>query len=139
MSTLNTWFDSSGYLPHGYCFTWTPGLLWSMVGADGVIAAAYFSIPLALVSFVRKRGDSSLNWVAWLFSAFIFACGVTHLMDIWTIWRPDYAAQAFTKTLTAVISLVTAVALWPLIPRALKIPSVARLKAVIVFANACAP
>ena len=131
MDLFSAFAAGSSYLPHGYCFSWTPMLLWSMVGADGVIAAAYFSIPLALITFARKRADLSLTWVAWLFSAFIFACGITHVMDIWTIWRPDYGLQAFTKTVTALISIATAIALWPLIPKALRIPSVVQLQAVI--------
>jgi PAS domain S-box-containing protein len=128
---LNAIFGAKGYLPHGYCFTWTPGLLWSMVGADAVIAGAYFSIPLAIVSFVRRRGEESTNWVPWLFSAFIFACGITHVMDVWTIWSPDYALQALTKTVTAGLSIVTAIALWVLIPKALQAPTVGRLQGVI--------
>lgn len=131
MEFFSSFLGRSGYLPHGYCFTWTPGLLWSMVSADGVIALAYFSIPVALLSFVRKGGHASTNVVLWLFIAFIFACGTTHLMDIWTIWEPDYAVQALTKVVTATISLVTAFALWPLIPKALKIPSIGRLESVI--------
>ena len=63
-----------------------------------------------------------------LFSAFIFACGTTHVMDVWTVWRPDYALLVFSKLLTAGLSLVTAALLWPLIPRALKIPSVSELQ-----------
>jgi PAS domain S-box-containing protein len=102
-----------------------------MVSADAVIAAAYFSIPIATLSYVRKRPKADLNWVAWLFSAFIFACGMTHVMGIWTIWRPDYPLQALSKIVTAAISLVTAVALWPLIPKALETPSVQQLQAVI--------
>jgi PAS domain S-box-containing protein len=131
MDLLTSILGRSGYLPHGYCFTWSPGLLWPMVGADALIAAAYFSIPLATLRFVRQRGEMPLRWVPWLFSAFILACGVTHVMDIWTIWQPDYALQAAAKVITAAVSIVTAVALWPLIPRALKIPSVEHLAAVI--------
>ena len=131
MDFLTSLFARNGFLPHGACFSWTPGLLWSMVGADAVIAAAYFSIPVAIVSFVRQRGPAPTNWLAWLFSAFIFACGTTHVMDIWTVWEPDYAAQAGTKLITAGVSLATAVALWSLIPRALRIPSVAQLQGVI--------
>lgn len=128
MDLLSSIFGRSGLLPHGYCFTWSPGLLWSMVGADGVIAAAYFSIPATILTFVRKRDDPTIKWVAVLFSAFIFACGLTHVMDIWTIWQPDYGAQALVKTVTAVISIATAVMLWRLIPNALKVPSVQRLQ-----------
>ena len=136
MSWLTSMFDRGSFLPHGYCFTWTPGLLWTMVGADLVIAAAYLSIPVAIISYVRRRGETSNNGVAWLFSAFILACSTTHLMDVWTIWQPDYGLLALSKAVTAVISLVTAVALWPLIPRALKAPSVARLQSVIASLEA---
>jgi PAS domain S-box-containing protein len=131
MDFLTSFLGRSGYLPHGYCFTWTPELLWTMVGADALIAAAYFSIPLAILSFLRKRGDSSMNLVAVLFCAFIFACGLTHVMDVWTIWQPDYGLQALLKIITALISVVTALALWHLLPAALKIPSVSQLQSVI--------
>ena len=128
MDFLTSLVARNGYLPHGYCFVWTPGLLWTMVIADAVIALSYFSIPLALASFVRKRPDLTLGWLIWLFIAFIFACGVTHVMSIWTIWQPDYGLQTLIKVVAAVISLVTAVALWPLIPKAVKIPSVLQFK-----------
>jgi PAS domain S-box-containing protein len=131
VESLTSFMGRSGFLPHGYCFSWSPSLLWSMVLADAVIALAYFSIPMAIVSFARQRVDFSMQRVAVLFSAFIFACGLSHVMDIWTIWQPDYAVQSAVKGLTAAISLFTAVALWPLIPKALKIPSVGQLQTAI--------
>ena len=136
MEFLTSFLGRGGYLPHGYCFTWTPGLLWSMAVSDVVIAAAYFTIPVAIMTFVRKRGDPSLVAVAWLFSAFIFACGTTHVMDAWTIWVPDYGLQAVTKVVTAAISIVAAFALWPLIPKALEIPTVSELQRVIASLEA---
>jgi len=136
MELLSTWLARGNYLPHGYCFTWTPGLLWSMVIADGVIALAYYSIPIALVHLVRKRQDTRFNWIVLLFSAFIFACGTTHVLAIWTIWRPDYGLETLVKMVTAAISIVTAIVLWPLIPKALKIPSVSQLQAVIASLEA---
>ena len=131
MSVNSALFGRGDFLPHGYCFAWSPGLLWSLVAADTLIALAYFSIPLAILVFIRKRADPTLDWLAWLFCAFIFACGITHALDVWTIWRPDYDLQAVAKACTAAISLVTAAALWPLIPRALRIPSVTSLQSVI--------
>ncbi|MBC7942752.1 MAG: PAS domain S-box protein, partial [Chitinophagaceae bacterium] len=138
MDGLSSFFGRNGFLPHGYCFQWAPDLLWSMVGADALTAAAYFSIPLAIVSFVRQRGavGPQFKGVAWLFSAFIFACGVTHVLGVWTLWRPDYGLLAMAKVLTAGISTVTAVALWPLIPRALKLPSVGQLQAAVTALEA---
>jgi hypothetical protein len=61
MDTLISLLGRDGFLPHGYCFTWSPGLLWSMVGADAVIAAAYFSIPVAILSYTRRRPDANTN------------------------------------------------------------------------------
>lgn len=136
MDDIVSFLGRNGYLPHGYCFTWRPELLWSMVGADLIIAGAYFSIPLAMLSFVRQRGESSLNWLIGLFCAFIFACGITHLFDVITIWQPFYGLQAISKVLTALISLITAVAIWPLIPKALKIPSVGQLQSSIQLLQA---
>lgn len=119
------------FLPHGDCFHGAPGLLWWMVGADGLIALAYFSVPLAVGSFIYRRAGASVNGIAWLFCAFVFASGITHVMDIWTIWSPDYGVRALTKVTTAGISIVMAVALWPLIPKALRIPSVSEQQSVI--------
>jgi PAS domain S-box-containing protein len=128
MDQLTALFARNGFLPHGYCFTWTPGLLWSMVVSDAAIAAAYFSIPLAIGRYVRGRSSLAHPGIAWLFSAFILACGLTHVMDIWTVWQPDYAVQVLSKALTAVVSIATAITLWPLVPRLLKQPTVEQLQ-----------
>lgn len=130
MDSLANLFGRSGLLPHGACLAAAPCLLWLMVLADAVIAAAYFSIPLAIVRFIQLRGPSQrgrTDWLPWLFSAFIFACGTTHVLDIWTVWQPDYGLATLSKGVSAVISLVTAVLLWRLIPTALKIPGIDQL------------
>lgn len=112
-----------GFLPHGYCFQWSPQLLALMVGSDLAVMAAYYSIPVALVAFVRARKDVRFNWVFWLFAAFIFLCGTTHLVDVVTVWLPMYWLQGYTKAITAAVSVVTAVALWMLMPKLLSLPS----------------
>ncbi len=128
---LTSFFATAGFLPHGYCFTWNPSVLWSMVVADAVIALSYFSIPLAIQAFLQHRRDFTHRRTAVLFGVFIAGCGLTHVADIWTVWVPDYGLQAVVKIFTAVISLVTAVSLWPLLPKLLRIPSVAQLQAAI--------
>lgn len=114
---------ANGYAPHGYCLLWQPELIWTHVLADALIAAAYFSIPVALVFFVRTRKDVVFGWVFWCFALFIMACGSTHIMSIWTLWHSDYGLEALVKVATAAISVATAIALWPLLPKALAIPS----------------
>ena len=122
---------SEGFLPHGYCFQWSPGLLGTMVTSDAVIMLAYYSIPLALLAFLRRRKDVPFNGVFVLFAAFIFLCGTTHLVDILTVWVPSYWLQAYTKAVTAAISALTAVLLWTLMPRILTLPSNAQLRELI--------
>ena len=61
--------------------------------------------------------------MAWLFAIFIMACGTTHLMGIWTLWYPDYLTDGMVKAVTAVASVMTAAALWPLLPRLVALPS----------------
>jgi len=126
--SLLQWTASQGFLPHGYCFQWSPELLGLMVGADAVTALAYYSIPLALLVFVRRRSDLKFNWIFLLFSAFIFLCGSTHIVDILTVWQPAYWLQGYVKAATAAVSLVTAIGLWWLMPRALRLPSTAMLE-----------
>lgn len=116
-------FDSSHFMPHGHCYLWMPQILWLHVISDGLIALAYFSIPLALIYFIRKRKDLTFKWVFVLFGLFIFSCGLTHIASIYTIWIPNYGAEGLIKAVTAAVSLATAVFLWPIIPKALKLPS----------------
>lgn len=117
------------YMPHGYCLLWRPELVWTHVVADALIAIAYFSIPLAIIHFIRRRKDIQFGGVFWLFAIFIFACGATHLMSIWTLWNGDYGIEALLKALTAVASVLTAIMLWPLLPKALSMSSTAQLRA----------
>ncbi len=129
---LTGWLDTQGFMPHGHCYLWTPALLWSFVVSESLIVFSYFSIPIGLVWFVKQRKDLQFNWIFILFSAFIFACGATHLIGIWTIWHPDYWLDAAVKIATAAVSVITAVLLWPLIPKALKMPSTKQLEEVVV-------
>lgn len=124
-------FSSDQFMPHGHCYLWQPGLLWTYILSDLTIAAAYYSIPLALIYFVHKRHDLQFNWIFMMFSLFIFACGTTHLLSLWTIWNPDYWLDAGIKGLTATASLTTAVMLWYIIPKALKIPGTGQLREVV--------
>lgn len=125
------WLAGSGFMPHGHCYLWTPTLLWLYVASDLAISAAYYSIPLALMYFVQRRRDLQFNWIFVLFSLFIFACGTTHLISVWTIWQPVYWLDAGVKAVTALFSIITACLLWPLIPRALRIVGPGELQKVI--------
>ncbi|MCO6430523.1 MAG: PAS domain S-box protein [Deltaproteobacteria bacterium] len=110
-------------MPHGHCYFWRPEILWLHVGSDALIALAYYSIPLALISIVRKRRDLVYHWMFLLFASFIFLCGTTHLVSIWSTWNGTYRFEGAVKLLTALVSVATAAVLWPLIPKIIAIPS----------------
>ncbi|PYV08680.1 MAG: hypothetical protein DMG23_12960 [Acidobacteria bacterium] len=115
-------FDSD-FMGHGYCYLWKPEIVWLHVVSDVLITLAYYSIPVTLVYFVRKRRDLPFNWMFLMFGAFILGCGTTHLMEVWTLWHGTYRLSGAIKLITAALSVGTAVALVPLIPRALALPS----------------
>jgi len=110
----------SSFLPHGFCYLWEPGLLWSHVVADMLIGLSYVAISLTLVWFVwRGRREFPFQWMFLSFGTFIVACGATHFMGVWNLWNPDYWASAGLKALTAAASVGTAILLPPMVPRAL--------------------
>ncbi|GJE17495.1 ATP-binding protein [Methylobacterium marchantiae] len=128
LDILSRFLDRSSLSPHGICLLWRPELVWTHVISDLVIGLAYFSIPIALGVFVTRRRDVAFGWIFWAFAIFILACGTTHFFSVWTLWVPDYAAEALVKALTAVVSIVTAALLWPLLPKALALPSPSELE-----------
>jgi len=119
---------ASDLMPHGYCYLWKPEIVWLHAVSDGLIALAYYLIPVGLVYFVRKRRDLPFHWMFLMFGVFIFGCGTTHLMEVWTLWHGTYRLAGIIKAITAVASLATAAFLIPLVPRALALPSPAQMR-----------
>jgi signal transduction histidine kinase len=127
---LTSLFDSQGLAPHGFCLSWRADLFWSLAISDGLIAISYLSISGAIITFLMRRRDMYLRTVAVAFALFIFLCAASHSSDIVTLWAPDYGAQVAIKALTAAVSVITAAALWPLLPYALSLPSAAQMAVV---------
>src|SRR6266849_2387380 len=119
---------SSDFMPHGYCYLWKPGLVWLHVVSDALIALAYFSIPVTLIYFIRKRRDLPFNWMFVSFGMFILACGTTHMMEVWTLWHGTYWLSGAIKVVTAMASVPTAILLVQLVPQILALPSPEAMK-----------
>ena len=113
------------FMPHGMCFLWRPELMALHIISDALIALAYFTIPFAILRFVRGRGDLEPKHkrMALLFAAFIAFCGLTHVLSIYVIWVPVYITEGWLKAATAFVSVATAIRLTTLVPQALKLPS----------------
>lgn len=120
---IDSFFQTQGFMPHGMCLLWKPAILWMMVFGNSIIAFSYFMIPAALVYLILKRRDIGFKWIFVLFSAFILACGLTHVMAVITLWKPLYGLEALFVGITSIISLATALLFWFFLPVLIKIPS----------------
>ena len=110
-------------IPHDDCYLPQPVLVWLHLIADVGIALAYYSIPVILIYFVRKREDILFSKIFWLVSGFLFCYGTLHLLEVGTIWHPIYGLTGVVKIITAGVSLVTAIAMLSTIPKVLSLPS----------------
>ncbi len=120
---LDAWLFSSRYVPHGNCYLWQTPLIGLHVVSDALIAIAYFSIPAMLFYFVRQRQGMPFSSIFVMFGLFIVACGIGHLLDIWTLWFPHYWLSGLERAWTAFISCYTALRLVELMPQFLALRS----------------
>lgn len=131
LNALDWLFGAASFIPHGVCLAWRPDLVLIHAVSDLTVAAAYFAIPALIAAFVCKRGDLTQGHqrVAWLFAAFITLCGLTHVAGLVTLWAPLYGLQALIKAVTALVSVFTAAAILPLLPKLIALPSPGKLQA----------
>jgi len=110
--------SSSGFMPHATCYLRNPKIIALHVTADGVIGVSYVCISLALGYLVYKASrDIPFHWMFLAFGLFIISCGMTHFMEIWTVWQSVYWLAGYVKFITAAASAVTAIALFSLVPK----------------------
>lgn len=132
--TFSDFFQTNGYIPHGHCYLWQTPLVWLHVTSDLLTAIAYYSIPIILLYFLRKRQDIPFPNIIFLFSAFILCCGTSHLFEIITLWYPIYWVSGAIKASMAIVSIITVFELIQIIPKALNLKSpteLARLNSIL--------
>jgi len=118
---------ASNFLPHLYCYLAQPGLVWTHVVADSLIALSYLTISGTLGYLVKKgQRDIPFHWMFLAFGLFIVACGGTHFMEVVTVWVPVYVLSASVKVFTALASMVTAVLLPFTVPQILSLVRTAK-------------
>jgi PAS domain S-box-containing protein len=127
-SLIGLFVYSDSFMPHGMCYQWQPDILALHVVSDGLISLAYFVISCTILAFVRRRIDLKHQWVFLCFAIFVGACGVTHAMEILTIWYPAYWLAGGIKVVTALASVTTATLLIRYFPSALRLPSPSALQ-----------
>ena len=115
-------FRSTGFMPHGHCYLWQPTLLAVHAISDLLIGFSYLAISLTLAYLVHcARSHIPFHWMVVAFGVFIVACGMTHFVEVVTLWTPVYWLAGDVKVITALASVGTALSLPPLIPRILEL------------------
>jgi signal transduction histidine kinase len=109
---------TSGFLPHGYCYLWDKPLLWTHLLSDLLIGLSYVTISASLIVLLHRiRHDIPFNFLFIAFGTFIIACGMTHFMEVWTLWQPYYWLAGSVKVVTAAASVTTAIVMPFMVPR----------------------
>ncbi|WP_221090377.1 GGDEF domain-containing protein [Deinococcus aquaedulcis] len=112
----NLW-NTSGFAAEHH-ETWPAALVALHVGSDLLVWLSYTVIALLLALLVyRNRAHLPFDWVVLAFGLFIVACGFTHVMHVVVRFVPVYWFDAYVRALTAIVSVATAAALPPLMPR----------------------
>ena len=123
LANLGLLFDTSDFPARWHCGHWTPVHGWFHIISDIAIAAAYSVIPLALAGYWwLKRGELAFPRLFWLFAAFIFSCGSTHVIEAVIFYHPIYRVSAVMKVVTALASWATVIALLRIAPQAIHLP-----------------
>jgi hypothetical protein len=102
------------------------GLVWLSIASDFAIALAYFALPVTMaVVLSHRKDDIPYPWLWTLFVTFIVACGLTHVVHIWSAYTGvEYlGAQVIIGVITAAASVGTAIAFAFILPQIKNLPS----------------
>ena len=119
---LNRLFKSD-FMPHGYCWSWEPWVVWTNVVSDMIIFLSYLIIGSTLLKVTSQRKDVLSNPVVALFGAFIVCCGCTHAMEVFNTWNGLFRLAGVIKMATATVSLLTVGPLMEILPKVVSLPA----------------
>lgn len=81
-----------------------------MVAGDVMHVIAYFSLAVLLFMLCTRKMSAGSAWMPpffFLFGCFILTCGVTHVLNLYTVWVPSYALESRWKVLSGSVSVLT--------------------------------
>jgi signal transduction histidine kinase len=134
MHTMSDWlallFDS-GFPPSAAGTQGTTLLAWVEVGAGLLLWLSFAAMPAMLVLAWARRHGTEVPRIYWLLAALALLCGMGHLVQAISFWLPLYGMAAALKLATALLACTSALALWPYVPSALRLPSMARENALL--------
>lgn len=120
-------FSPGHFMPHVHCYLDDPRMVWLQGLSDFLIGASYMMISGALAYLVyRARKDVPFEWMFLAFGIFIFSCGWTHFLEVWTLYHPTYWLSGTVKAITAAASLGTAIGVFFLFPHVFRLIQLAK-------------
>ena len=108
------------FMPHGHCYRWQPNILSANIIGNTLTALSYFTIPIMIYIYSRRKNVRQYKGFFRLFGMFIFSCGIGHVINISDIFFATYNANAISIIITGILSVVTAVGLTAALPSILK-------------------
>jgi PAS domain S-box-containing protein len=100
------------------------------LAADAVIALSHVVLGAAIIWFLRRRPDlfAGRRTYVWLCGIFILAGGLTHAVDAIAFVSAASVLRNWAVTITAVVSVLTVTAFWPLLPELIRLPSLRQIE-----------
>ncbi|MCA9759336.1 MAG: diguanylate cyclase [Candidatus Eisenbacteria bacterium] len=95
---------------------------WLTAGSDVIVFAACVVILAVFAMFVRRRSDVPFPRLLWVSAAFILAFATVHLLSSVRSWIPVDEALGIAKLGAAVVSVLAAITIVPVLPRVLALP-----------------
>jgi PAS domain S-box-containing protein len=127
MALLREFLALKGVVSAGQHYPWSPNTAALHVISDFLVAAVCFTITFVLLNLIRRQRDVPFKWLFVYFGLFIAACGLTCMMEIWTLEQTHPWMSDIIKSLTALASVPTAILLIRFVPQTLQIPGQAIL------------
>jgi hypothetical protein len=125
---IRWFFETDGFMPRKECGDWPDWLVTIAIISNLLIGLAYYAIPLTLYTLYKKRASEiPKSRILVFFSAFIFACGTTHILDASMYFWPAYRLLILSDVFTACISVYTAIILPKTVSFLMKQQSMTRL------------
>ena len=105
------------------------GMLWLHPIADVVMAIAFIVLFIAFFHFLQERRDlTQTKFPLFVFIVLLGLHAALHLIEAYSFWQSALAILGILKVLTAAAAAFTAIIVWPLLPRLLKVPSAKALQ-----------
>ncbi len=116
----------SALLQRSRAYTPPQFLTWLSLACTLAAGVAFCMMPFSLFRIVRGRSDVPFGWVVLCIAGFLFLCGVSALISLFTLWFHGPVviwALVLIRVATALLAVATLFILRALVPRILEIPT----------------